>query len=178
MSEVQGAVLEAYNPALINSAEIELIISNNVIAASGVGLVPVPVVDLVGVGVVQLRMMRKLAEAYGVEYSDKRVRSVLMALIGGSVPALGALPFFSLVQSIPVIGWSVGACASSILSGASTYAVGHIVRRHFEAGGDFENFDSADVREAFDSLIEKGKSVTKKLGRKSNAKKASTVEAV
>ncbi len=52
------------------------------------------------------------------------------------------------------------------------------MRRHFEAGGDFENFDSADVREAFDSLIEKGKSVTKKLGRKSNAKKASTVEAV
>ena len=170
MNEAVNAVADAGEAKPVNSSEVELIINKHVIAASGVGLVPVPLIDLVGVGAIQLRMIRKLADAYGVDHSDSRVRSVLMALVGGSIPAFGALPLFSLAQSLPVVGWTVGASAASILSGASTYAVGHIMRRHFEAGGNFEDFKASEVRESFDNLVEKGKSVVKNVGRKSRSK--------
>lgn len=171
MSEVETLEATAAPAAKPNpsATEVDLLINRHVLGAMGIGMVPVPIVDLVGVGALQFTMIRKMAALYDVEASDARVRSVVMSLFGGAVPALGALPLFSLVQAIPVIGWTVGASASSILSGASTYAVGQIMRRHFEAGGTIEDFSLESSKEALKDLVKKGKSVAKSLGRSRNA---------
>ncbi len=152
---------------VVPKAEAEVLIDKYMLGAIGVGLVPIPVLDLVGVGAVQFTMIRKLAALYGVEASDARVRTVLMSLLGGAVPAFGALPLFAFAQMIPVIGWTVGAGAASILSGASTYAVGHIMRRHFEAGGTVDDFNAENTKEALKELVEKGKTVAKSAARRS-----------
>ena len=144
-------------------SETEVVIDRYMFAAMGVGLVPVPVVDLVGVGAVQFKMIQKLAEMHGIEASDTRVRQGLISLLGGAVPAFGAMPLFTFAQMIPVIGWTVGASAGSILGGASTYAVGHIMCRHFEAGGSMEDFKAENIKEAFKELVEKGKSAAKSI---------------
>ena len=155
-------------------AETEVLIDRYMLAAMGVGLVPLPVLDLVGVGAVQFRMIHKLAELHGVQASDARVRQVLMSLLGGAIPAFGALPLFVFAQAIPVIGWTVGVGAASILGGASTYAVGHLMRRHFEGGGTMESFKAEETREAFKELLEKGKSAVKSI--KSRGKTAPAPE--
>lgn len=161
----EAAVVPKFTPAqtVPAKAETEVVIDRYMLAAMGVGLVPVPVLDLVGVGAVQFKMIQKLAEMHGVEASDARVRQVLISLLGGAVPAFGALPLFAFAQMIPVIGWTVGAGAASILGGASTYAVGHIMRRHFEAGGSMEDFKAENTKEAFKELVEKGKSAAKSI---------------
>lgn len=151
---------------VVPKAEAEVVIDKYMLGAMGVGLVPIPVLDLVGVGAVQFAMIRKLAAMYGVEASDARVRTIIMSLLGGAVPAFGALPLFALAQMIPVIGWTVGAGAASILSGASTYAVGHIMRRHFEEGGTIEDFKAESTKEAFKEFVEKGKEAAKSIGRR------------
>jgi len=166
------AVTHKVTPA---KAETEVVIDRYMLVAMSVGLVPVPVLDLVGVGAVQFKMIQKLAEMHGVEASDARVRQVLMSLLGGAVPAFGALPLFAVAQMIPVIGWTVGAWAAAILGGASTYAVGHLMRRHFEGGGTMEDFKAENTKEAFKELIEKGKTAAKSIrgrGKAGAAEKA------
>jgi uncharacterized protein (DUF697 family) len=173
MSDAQAAPAKTVEQRLLltnapgnagpSKSETEVVIDRYMLAAMGVGLVPVPVLDLVGVGAVQFKMIQKLAEMHGVEASDKRVRQVLISLLGGAVPAFGALPLFTFAQMIPVIGWTVGAGAASILGGASTYAVGHIMRRHFEAGGSMDDFKAENTKKAFKELVEKGKSAAKSI---------------
>ncbi len=165
----KAAETAAPTRAPVPKAEADVLIDKHMLGAMGVGLVPIPVIDLIGVGAIQFTMIRKLAVLYGVEASDARVRTVLMSLLGGSVPAFGALPLFSLVQMIPVIGWTVGAGAASILSGASTYAVGHTMRRHFESGGTVDDFKAEAAKETFKDLMEKGKSAAKYVSRRGKA---------
>ena len=42
----------------------------------GGGLVPIPIVDIAAVGGVQLQMLRRLSEIYGVPFSDNLGKSV------------------------------------------------------------------------------------------------------
>ena len=77
--------------------------------------------------------------------------------------ASGAAGSLAAAFSQPVIGWTVGAGAAAILGGASTYAVGHLMRRHFEGGGTMEDFKAENTKEAFKELIEKGKTAAKSI---------------
>ena len=155
----------------VHLMEVRAIIDRHVITASGVGLIPIPLVDLAGVALVQLNMIKQLAEVFDVDYSSSRTRSIIAALIGGSIPAAGALPLFSFAQAIPVIGWTVGAGAASILSGASTYAVGHVMANHFAAGGDIEDFSAEGAKKSFDELYAKGKGTVSRLTRRGSKKR-------
>ncbi|MCC1493264.1 YcjF family protein [Cognatishimia sp. F0-27] len=161
----------------VNPMEVRAIIDRHVIAASGVGLVPIPLVDLAGVAAVQLNMIKRLAELYDIDYSQRRARSIIAALIGGSVPAAGALPLFSLAQSIPVIGWTVGAGAASILSGASTYAVGHVMSGHFAKGGDIEDFSAENAKESFGEFYSRGKEQVSRMTRRGSKTSSAADEA-
>ena len=51
------------------------------------GLIPVPLVDMVAVGGVQLQMLRRLSEIYGVPFSDNRGKSIIASLAGALIPA-------------------------------------------------------------------------------------------
>ena len=51
------------------------------------GLIPIPLVDVVAVGGVQLQMLRRLSEMYGVPFSDNRGKSILASFAGSVFPA-------------------------------------------------------------------------------------------
>src|SRR5215471_13685294 len=51
------------------------------------GLIPIPFVDMAAVGGVQLQMLRRLSEIYGVPFSENRGKSVLASLAGSVIPA-------------------------------------------------------------------------------------------
>ena len=59
---------------------------------SGVaGLVPVPVIDVLAVGGLQLQMLRRLSQIYGVEFSENRGKALIAALAGCMIPATSEL---------------------------------------------------------------------------------------
>ena len=137
--------------------ETSLIVERHSMVAMGVGVIPMPLVDILGVTGVQLNMLRKLAEVYDVEFSNKLGRKAVLSLVASSAAVFAALPAASLFQSIPVIGWGLGATSMSILSGASTYAVGQVFIRHFESGGTLLDFDSKKSKSYMKEQFANGK---------------------
>ena len=114
-------------------------IRNHVIGSMGVGLIPMPVVDLVALTGIQLNMLRTMAKAYDVPFTKDKVKNILASLIGGGLPVTFSGAFTSLMKSVPIIGQTTGALAMPILAGATTYAVGKVFTQHFASGGTFLN---------------------------------------
>src|ERR1700731_528007 len=54
------------------------------------GLIPIPLVDIAAVGGVQLQMLRKLSEIYGVPFTENRGKSIIASLAGSLIPASAA----------------------------------------------------------------------------------------
>ena len=77
------------------------------------GLIPVPLVDIAAVGGVQLQMLRRLSEIYGVPFSDNRGKSIIASLAGSVLPAstatTTAMGVSSILKSIPGVGTVIGA---------------------------------------------------------------------
>src|SRR5712692_11267915 len=68
------------------------------------GLIPIPLVDMAAVGGVQLQMLRRLSEIYGVPFSENRGKSIIASLAGAVIPASTATTTGSLMKSLPGIG--------------------------------------------------------------------------
>jgi uncharacterized protein (DUF697 family) len=122
---------------------------------SGVaGLIPVPVVDLVAVGGVQIQMLRRISQIYGVPFSKNRGRAIIAGLAGTMIPATTGLGMSSYIKSVPFVGTAVGAIATPALSVGATYAIGMVFVQHFATGGtlldlappDYHEFIKAQVK--------------------------------
>jgi uncharacterized protein (DUF697 family) len=148
------------------------IIRSHMAWAMGAGLIPVPVVDLFAVGAIQLDMIRQLCKLYQVSFSEKDGRAIVSSLTGAGTARLGA----NLVKFIPGVGSVIGGITMSVLSGASTFAVGGVFRRHLETGGTILDFDSKSLRKMYDELFEKGKEVAKEMDEQKQNGQPTVVE--
>jgi uncharacterized protein (DUF697 family) len=133
------------------------VIRNHMLVSMGVGLIPIPMADLVGITAVQLNMLRKLAKLHEVPFTQHKVKSILTALVGGGGSVPVAEGFASLVKFIPVVGTTVGAVSMPITAGAVTYAVGKVFLQHFASGGTFLTFDPEKVRDYYAEMFKEGK---------------------
>src|SRR3974377_1017776 len=71
---------------------------------SGVaGLVPVPVIDVLAVGGLQLQMLRRLSQIYDVEFSENRGKALIAALAGCMIPATSGMGAASALKAVPVL---------------------------------------------------------------------------
>jgi uncharacterized protein (DUF697 family) len=115
------------------------------------GLIPIPLIDVVAVGGVQLQMLRKLSEIYGVPFTDNRGKSVVASLAGAIIPAstatTTAMTFGSLIKGIPGVGSAIGALTMPVYSAGVTYVIGKVFMKHFASGGTLLDFDPPDYRE-------------------------------
>ena len=124
----------------------------------GIGVIPVPVFDLVALTGVQMKMLSEIAEVYGLKFSDNRIRSILSALLGGAFPqSVGRVGISSLLKSIPVFGTAVSVLTMPVFSSAATYAVGAVFVKHFESGGTLVNIDVASMTEQVKDIAAKYK---------------------
>ncbi|MBL7803841.1 MAG: DUF697 domain-containing protein [Saprospiraceae bacterium] len=141
------------------------IIRNHVGFSLGAALVPFPGADLLAVSAVQLNMMRQLAKLYSVSFLESLGKNIISAVVGGSVARLGA----SLVKAIPGVGTIIGELSMPVLSGASTYALGRVLAKHFDEGGTLADLDLKSARREFEEEIETGKQVATDLKNESPA---------
>ncbi|MGB0385842.1 MAG: DUF697 domain-containing protein [Ardenticatenaceae bacterium] len=139
--------------------EADNIVQSHVLWSMGAGLIPLPLIDLAAVTAIQMDMLQELANLYEVEYSKSVGNKFATALTGSTFAKLGA----SLVKALPGIGSIIGGFSMSVVSGASTYAVGQITIDHFEANGDFSNLDLKQAKKAYKEAFEEGKEVVSNL---------------
>ena len=135
------------------------IIKTSVGYSLGAALVPFPGADLLAVSAVQLNMLRQLAKLYNVSFMDVLGKNIISAVVGSSAARLGA----SLVKAIPGIGTIIGEISMPILSGASTWALGRVVAKHFHNGGTLEDIDLKTARKTYETEVEEGKKVAEAL---------------
>jgi uncharacterized protein (DUF697 family) len=111
------------------------------------GLIPAPVVDLAAVGGVQIQMLRRISQIYGVPFSENQGKALIAILAGSMVPVSSAMGAASIIKSVPVIGTLISAIAMPAMSAGATYAIGMVFIQHFTSGGTLLDFNPPDYRE-------------------------------
>ena len=101
-------------------------------AAAG-GLVPLPAVSIASVTAINLRMVKQLSELYGVPFQRDRTRSLIIALIAGTVPTGAGLAASSILMWIVPGGLVWGLGAAALTAGALTRGIGLVFVDSFEA---------------------------------------------
>ena len=145
----------------------EKIIRNHIVWSMGAGLIPIPVADFFAVSAVQLDMIRQLTKQFNVDFKETEGKAVITALAGSGMARLGA----GAVKVIPGVGSLLGGITMSVLSGASTFALGQVFKRHFETGGTFLDFDVDRLRKYYQEQFEKGKKVARDIKKEEEEKK-------
>jgi uncharacterized protein (DUF697 family) len=132
---------------------------------SGVaGLIPLPVVDLLAVGTLQVQMLRRLSQMYDVEFSENRGKAVIAALAGTMIPATSGMGAASALKAVPIVNLLAAGFVMPVLSAGATFAIGKAFIQHFESGGTLLDFNPPDYREFVKHQKEMWESRTKRSG--------------
>lgn len=97
------------------------------------GLVPLPAVNVASVTAVNLRMVKRLCDLYGVPFDRDKNRMIVLGLMGGAAPTgLAAATAATLPLTVPVAG-AFALAVSTVAATAITRRIGiHFIER-FEA---------------------------------------------
>ena len=72
---------------------------------SGVaGLIPMPGIDVLAVGGLQVQMVRRLSQIYDVPFSENRGKALILSLAGSMIPATSGIGATSMLKFVPLIG--------------------------------------------------------------------------
>ena len=153
---LEGEVLEAELPVVVLQAEpgtmpqdeiphreaAERLIKRYAYWTAGVGLVPLPLLDMAALAGLQLAMLSDLAKLYGVGFSPWRARAIITAIAGGVVPVSAASGLLgTLARMVPIVGTAAGVLTLPALASGSTVALGKICALHFALGRDIFSLD-------------------------------------
>jgi len=142
--------------------DADKIIRNHILWAMGAGTFPIPVVDVIGVTAIQVDMLRQLCVLYEIDFHENQGKTLVSAIAGGSF-ARGTA---SLIKAIPGIGSFFGGAAMSVMSGATTYALGQVFIGNFEDGVQLIDFNIGKGEEIFEEAYEKGKEYVETIRKK------------
>lgn len=147
---------------MIKREEVDKIIRHYTYYTTAAGLIPVPVADLVLISGLQLRMAYLLSEKYNIPFKKHRVLAIFGSLVGYIVPSSFTKTFMSsMLKIVPGIGTVLGVVSMPIFTGATTWTLGQIFSRHFENGGDFNDFTVEDYKQDLKDAFKEGVRVAK-----------------
>src|SRR5262245_34631047 len=152
-------------------ARAETLVKDHMLMGAAVGLIPAPLLDIVGGIGIQVALLKRLTDLYGVPFSEHAARGVITSLLGGvGTGALAGGIFMSAMKIIPGAGTLFGVVTMPISVGAVTYAVGKLFIAHFEVGGTLANFNAAAQRPYFKELMQRGRQAASSMSSSSAAK--------
>ena len=108
MAEKSSATLETGEASAADTPETREQIASKLVDRfalwSGVaGLVPVPILDAVAVGGLQIQMVRRISQIYDVEFSENRGKALIASIAGSMIPATSGIGAASVLKAIPVV---------------------------------------------------------------------------
>ncbi len=143
----------------------DTIIKNHIVWSMGAGLIPVPVLDFFAVSGIQLDMIRQLCKLYDQDFKESQGKAIITSLTGSGLARMGAK---AMIKFIPGIGSVIGGVTMAVLSGASSYALGEVFKKHFDTGGTFLDFDPERLKKMYDEKFEKGKKVAEQIKKEND----------
>lgn len=140
-------------------ASAQAIVKKYTYITAGIGCVPVPLADVVGIGGAQVLMIKELSHLYGVKFSEHAVRNLIGALVGtlGS-RVLTTAAVASVFKIIPGIGGLIGGLlVVPAVAGGVTYGLGRVFTKHFEEGGTLVDLNVQRTRDFFAAQYQIGR---------------------
>ncbi|HEY5812431.1 MAG TPA: hypothetical protein VIT23_07245 [Terrimicrobiaceae bacterium] len=147
LTSIRMAVAQAEGPTppseekpTAPSQNADSTITKYTLIAAGVGIVPIPGLDIIGIAGVQGKMLHELYVIYYPDdpeggFSKKFTQNLLTVVVssfGAQYLFLGA--FGSALKFFPIIGSLPGGGAVSLIGATSTFVVGHLVKEQLEKG--------------------------------------------
>lgn len=111
-------------------------VRDHALLSGGAMVIPVPLLDMAAEAAIQVRMVKRLAEIYGVDFGEERAKTLVVAALGGfsaGWAAAGLLRYASFAM------YFANFWPSAILSAAITYAIGQVFIHHFGKGGSLQD---------------------------------------
>ena len=84
----------------------------------------------------------------------------------------------AMIKFIPGIGSVLGGVTMAVLSGASSYALGEVFKKHFQTGGTFLDFDPKRLKKMYNEKFEKGKQVAEQIRKEQDRKRKAAEDAL
>ena len=129
---------------LIDSAfeKADKIVKEHVLAASGIGFIPLPVFDVLLASGSNLYMIKRLCKVYDTPYKAGLARSIVSA-VGSSLGAAGVTTgvALSMAKLAPGIATGSAMLAMSAANSAFTFALGRLFIANLESGNNLLKFD-------------------------------------
>jgi uncharacterized protein (DUF697 family) len=126
------------------------------------GLIPLPFVDALAVGGLQVQMLRRVSQLYDVQFSENRGKALIASLAGTMIPVTSGMGAASALKGVPILGMVASAFVMPVLSAGATYAIGKAFIQHFESGGTLLDFNPPDYKEFIKAQKEMWDSRTKR----------------
>ena len=143
------------------------VINKHVCWSAGVGLIPIPVLDVAALTGVDLKMISELCKVYNVPFSESRAKSIVAALIGSiSATSIRKGVLGVAFWMVPMIGPALYLLLSPCAAGASTFAIGRVFVQHYELGGTLLSFNPDDTKAFFAEQFKAGKEFVSQMGAK------------
>jgi len=144
------------HPSMIDSGNE--IINKYTLIAAGVGVIPSPMVNSVGIAVMEIAMIDEMAKNYKFDFPTKpALVKAFISLVSSIGPVYLAMKSRSAVSAVPIVGRLLSTGIYSMAGAISVYAVGKIFQRHFESGGETLSMDNAFLRKIFKEAYQEGK---------------------
>lgn len=144
--DANGTILPLYD------VKANKIIKNYIIAATGSGIIPVPLLSGVALTGIQFLMVRDLCRLYEVPYDGKELRMTLNAALGTVVTQLAAMATII----IPGVSAPTKGLTGAAIGGLYIATVGEFYKVHFQDGGNLENASLTDLRKYFVEEYKRG----------------------
>jgi uncharacterized protein (DUF697 family) len=148
-TDVRKTGSETFSFSLITRARAEEIVKSRSWLAAGIGIVPLPVLNLVSAAAIQVSMVQSITRLYNIEAKKSWIKNVIASALGGvGAAALSTAAARSLVAA-PLAGISLAALSAPAMSGLTTYAIGYMFIRYFESPEGFLKANAKALEEWF-----------------------------
>ena len=125
------------------------IVQRHAAAATAAGFIPVPLGDIAGISATALNMIKRLSDLYEVGFSREAGLNVITTLVSGATPFALKATAIGMLKAVPGVGTYAGMASMPLLGGATVYAIGQVMIRHYESGGNLLNLDAKGAKEYF-----------------------------
>ena len=143
------------------TAKADSIIKSNVAQAMAMGLIPVPLLDVIALTNIQFKMVDDLVKLYGIRYTHIE-KAVVRSFILGMLPVVTVAGLGSALKVFPGIGSFAGGASVCMMAGGLTYATGKVFVQHFSTGGTLNDLDLIKAKQHFMREFRRGKLLAKK----------------
>ena len=113
-----------------------------------------PGINLAALIGVQVRMLAKLCEEYGMPFREDAAISIAATSMATALQNTVSGGFSSPFMFVPALGRLLGWAMLPAIAAASTCAIGKVFIAHFEVGGSFLDFDTEKVHDHFRAEFE------------------------